>query len=473
MTAPDPTHPDTLGTNATLQVGQTLTSADGTTVLTMQADGNLVLTFGGKTLWTSGTSGKPANRTTQEWDGKLYLNDGAGSTFWSNGASGHKDAFLRVSNGGSMYVWDGSNHQIWDAGTSGGRVNPTPGGAGAKHTDFGGIDEFLKEAANSIGSVLLVVAPIAAIVVNIIPGLGQAACLAICAGIAAVTAGVHAASAVMNGSPQALGAVLDAVASVVPGGQDPSVQAAINVGAAAVTQAASGHTDATTVTSDLTVAVSAVPGIPPQTSSALITVGSLLASGLPVASPQVSAALAGLPTNVQAGVHIGALTGNSAVIGASTTPGPATLTAFEHLGLQREATDPVALHGRTLVGQGTRGYDIGIGATLNTISSRNLGAVRAQLPPADQTGFDAALSLHMGNTVAPPPPGTSAPAAAAYAMTRGMGSHTSDGKAAMMTNIAANPVARPGAVAAVHDIAHGNTPEGFFHHLLRILGLVH
>jgi hypothetical protein len=469
LTAPDPAHPDTLGTNKSLLVGQSLTSADGTTVLTLQADGNLVLTYNGKTLWTSGTAGKPVALLSMKWDGFLHLKDNAGTVYWGDGASGHKDAFLRVNNGGLMMVWDGSNHQIWDSGTSGGKVNPVPGAGGAAHTDFGGIDQFLKEAANTCGSVLNVLAPIAAVVVNIIPGIGQAASLAICAGIAAATAGVKAAAALANKTPGALNAVLSAVASVVPGGSDPAVQAAIDVGSTAVTQAASGHPDPSALIS----AAANIPGIPPQIQTALDTTGQLLGSGLPISAPQVTAAMQALPPGVQAGMHIGALTGNSAVIGASTTPDASTLTAFEHLGLQREATDPVAVQGRLLAGAGTRGFDIGIGCTLNHISPGNLTAVRNELPSADQKGFDMALALHIGNMIAPPPPpGTNASATAAYAITRGMGSHDSDAKASIMGNIAASPGARPGAVVAVKAIANEKHPEGWFHHLLRILGLV-
>jgi hypothetical protein len=468
LTAPDPAHPDTLGTNKSLLVGQSLTSADGTTVLSMQADGNLVLTCNGQTVWTSGTGGKPAHDASMKWDGNLHVRDANTNDLWSNGATGHKDAFLRVNNGGAMFVWDGSNHEIWDSGTTGGKVNPVPGGSGSSHTDFGGVDQFLKEAANTCGDALKVIAPIAAIVVNIIPGIGQAASAAICAGIAAATASVAAAQAVLNKNPAALAAVASSVAAGIPGGSDPSVQAAITIGTEGVTQAATGNVDPSALLS----AAATIPGVPPQTQSALSNVGQILASGSPVTSQQVAAALNQLPTNVQAGVHIGCITGNSAVIGASTTPNTSTLTAFEHLGLQREATDPVALQGRTLAGTGTHGFDIGIGCTLNKISASNLGAVRTQLSPVDQKGFDMALALHIGNMVAPPPPpGTGASASAAYAITHGMGSHTSDAKASIMSNLANSPNARPGAVLAVKAIASKND-DGWFHRLLHWLGLV-
>jgi hypothetical protein len=463
---------DTLGTNQALRPGNSLTSADGTTVLTLGTDGNLALTYEGRQLWTSGTSGKPVDHLWMGYDGNLRLNDASTTSpqvFWSNGASGHKDAFLRVNNGGSMMVWDGSNHQIWDSGTTsptGPRVNPIPGGAGAKHTDFGGIDQFLKEAANTAGDVLSVVGPIAAIVVNVIPGIGQAASLAICAGIAAATAAAHAAKAVLNNEPGALAAVASAVADAVPGGDDPSVQAAVETGAGAVSAIAGGQPVGP-------VLASAVASAAPQFQGQLTSVGNALASGLAISSPQVSALMNTLPPNLQAGLHIGALTGNSAIIGASTTPDASTLTAFEHLGLQREATDAVSAHGRLLAGAGTRGFDIGIGSSLNNISQSNLAAVRNQLSPADQKGFDMALALHIGRTVSPPPPpGLGAAGAAGYGMTMGMGSAPAGAKAAMMGNIAAHPAARPGAVAAVAAKTGKDKDEGWLHRFLHWLGLV-
>ena len=87
---------DTLGTNKSLPVGSTLTSANGSTVLTMQPDGNLVLTANGQTLSISGTSGKPVTNAWINWDGNLHVSDGANKIYWSNGASGHKDSFLKV-----------------------------------------------------------------------------------------------------------------------------------------------------------------------------------------------------------------------------------------------------------------------------------------------------------------------------------------------------------------------------------------
>ena len=135
---------DTLGTNQALLAGQSITSPDGNVSLTLQQDGDLVMaTRDGKVLWRSGTAGKGAHNAWMDHDGNLRVTDPSGAVLWHNGAHGHKDARARIENTGNLYVWDGTNHMIWDAGASLARPNPVPGGHGAAHTDFGGIDHDL------------------------------------------------------------------------------------------------------------------------------------------------------------------------------------------------------------------------------------------------------------------------------------------------------------------------------------------
>ena len=456
---------DTLGTNQYLNAGQSLTSQNGTTVLTMQSDGNLVLKGNGNILWSSGTTGKGNNLSaSMKWDGNLHITDASGKEYWSNGKSEHKDAFLRLNNDGAMFVWDGSNHEIWDTGTTGYKVNNTAGGGGSDHTDFGGIDQFLKEAANTCGQawdtikgVIKIVGPIAAIVVNIIPGIGQVASVAIAGLVAAANAKGGVTSAIVAG-----------ISNEIPGGDDPSVQIALQGASSAVDAAASGKPLSTVINDG----ISALP-IDPNIKQTMQNVVNGIAQGASVNSAQIQASLATLPANIQNAIKIGALAGNSAVAGSAANPAQA-LVSLAHLGLQRESTDPVAAHGKALAGQGSNGYDIGIGASLNIISPGNLAAIRNQLNPVDQKGFDMALSLHMGAMIAPPPPpGTSAVASAAYAMTAGMRSAPSNNKASMMQNISSNPNARPGAVIAIKAIAKAKQDnENWLYRILKFFHLV-
>jgi len=434
--------------------GDTLSSPDGETVLTVQKDGNVVLTGQGKQLWTSGTAGQSIDNLGMNWDGNLRITDTNKKIVWSNGATGHKDSFLKVNNGGTMYVWDGSNHQIWDSGTTNYTVNPTPGGHGVAHTDFGGFDKFLKEAANTCGDIAKIAGPIIAIAVNIIPGIGQAACVAIMAGVSAATATAAAAQAIINKDPKALDDVASAAASTIPGGDDPSVQAAIQLGSDAVTSGVSGQTIASTV----------LQNVPSNLQPQLNNVGQLLAAGNSVDSPQVNAVLSKLPQNIQSGVKLGTLTGNSAVINSSTTITPAVTRALQHLGSVYESANPAAAHARTLVPNGNYGFDIGLGCTLNHISAANLNTIRQSLSSADQNGFDSALSLHIGASTSPPPDNTNAMQAAGHMITTGMKSAPEANRVAMMKNLAVNPHARAGATLAIKQIA--SSREGFFANII-------
>jgi hypothetical protein len=141
---------DTLGTNQSLKVGESITSPDGNVTVAMQQDGNLVIKTNsdGTLLWQSGTPGGVI--AWMNWDGNLRVEAPGGRRLWDNGAHGHKDARARIENTGNLYVWDGGHHMIWDAGASVARPNPVPGGHGAAHTDFGGIDHDLKRLSRDI-----------------------------------------------------------------------------------------------------------------------------------------------------------------------------------------------------------------------------------------------------------------------------------------------------------------------------------
>jgi len=145
---------DTLGTNQGLHIGESITSPDGNVSVVMQPDGDLVIkkNSDGTVLWHSGTAGKGGVIAWMNWDGNLRVEapGGESHTLWSNGAHGHKDARARIENTGNLYVWDGGHHMIWDAGASLARPNPVPGGHGAAHTDFGGIDHDLRNMAHDL-----------------------------------------------------------------------------------------------------------------------------------------------------------------------------------------------------------------------------------------------------------------------------------------------------------------------------------
>ena len=145
---------DTLGTNQGLHPGESITSPDGNVSLTLQPDGDLVIkkNSDGSVLWHSGTAGRRGVIAWMDHDGNLRVEAAGGEShkLWDNGAHGHADARARIEDTGNLFVWDGANHQIWDAGASLARPNPVPGGHGAAHTDFGGIDHDLKNLSRDL-----------------------------------------------------------------------------------------------------------------------------------------------------------------------------------------------------------------------------------------------------------------------------------------------------------------------------------
>lgn len=81
---------DELASGSALSANDSLTSANGTNSLVMQADGNLVLHGGaGQALWSSQTAGKPVVQCAMQNDGNLVSDDQAGNAVWASGSTGH------------------------------------------------------------------------------------------------------------------------------------------------------------------------------------------------------------------------------------------------------------------------------------------------------------------------------------------------------------------------------------------------
>jgi len=93
-----------------------LPSCDGRFSLTLQADGDLVLAFGGTRLWSTNTGGKSVSQAIMQPDGNFVLDDYAGTTVWSTNTAGHPDARIAVQDDGNLVIYDGSQ-AIWSAGT--------------------------------------------------------------------------------------------------------------------------------------------------------------------------------------------------------------------------------------------------------------------------------------------------------------------------------------------------------------------
>ncbi|MER8188343.1 RHS repeat-associated core domain-containing protein [Kitasatospora sp. NPDC094015] len=90
--------------------------------LSMQADGNLVLTalVGDRTLWSAGTGGHPGAYASVQADGNLVVLDPTGkTTLWSTGTGGHPGGYLQVQADDDLVVYDAANTRLWSARTAG------------------------------------------------------------------------------------------------------------------------------------------------------------------------------------------------------------------------------------------------------------------------------------------------------------------------------------------------------------------
>jgi hypothetical protein len=77
----------------------------GTSTLTFQADGNLVLLgAGGVVLWHAGTGNKGAALATMQGDGNFVISDGAGSPIWYTNTGAFPGAYGRIQANGSFSI---------------------------------------------------------------------------------------------------------------------------------------------------------------------------------------------------------------------------------------------------------------------------------------------------------------------------------------------------------------------------------
>ncbi|WP_416971793.1 ricin-type beta-trefoil lectin domain protein [Streptomyces sp. 4F14] len=99
--------------------GTSLTSSS--VRLTMQADGNLVLSAlaSGKTLWSSGTAGNPGAYAQFGADGNLALLTASGTSKWSTGLTATTGATLQIRNDSTLVVAGGDGSTVlWKQGTA-------------------------------------------------------------------------------------------------------------------------------------------------------------------------------------------------------------------------------------------------------------------------------------------------------------------------------------------------------------------
>jgi hypothetical protein len=107
----------TLNPGGTLSAGQELASPDGHYDLVMQSDGNLVLYItGGRSVWSSKTSGQTGDHAVMQTDGNLVLYDASNQAIWSTNTSGASCAHLTLQNDGNLVLY-GPSGAVWASNT--------------------------------------------------------------------------------------------------------------------------------------------------------------------------------------------------------------------------------------------------------------------------------------------------------------------------------------------------------------------
>lgn len=149
---------------------------------------------------------------------------------------------------------------------------------------------------------------------------------------------------------------------------------------------------------------------------------------------------------------------------------PAVINKLVESGIQLSKADPVISAARKLVGNGTRGFDLGMGITNAKSNLFSISHVREHLSGPDKMGFDMALSAKVGLVTQPIPKGLSAAAQAGHAVTHGMQGSDPSNKQAMMAAVKASPSASVGATQAIKSITVAR--EHWIHKVARALRLV-
>lgn len=104
---------DSLYPGQTLTAGQHLRSSDGSRDLAMQGDGNLVLYWRGRAIWSTGTYGRGATWLVLQGDGNLVVYTTAGVPVWSSGSWGASPSRLVLQSDGNLVLYTSDGGARW------------------------------------------------------------------------------------------------------------------------------------------------------------------------------------------------------------------------------------------------------------------------------------------------------------------------------------------------------------------------
>lgn len=93
-------------------------SNNGSNMLVLQSDGNLVLYTLGNAKWSSGTAGSGSNNSLiMQGDGNLVLYSSSGKVLWASGTKGSGN-YLQIQDDGNLVIYNSSNTALWATNTN-------------------------------------------------------------------------------------------------------------------------------------------------------------------------------------------------------------------------------------------------------------------------------------------------------------------------------------------------------------------
>jgi hypothetical protein len=104
------------GPPSQISSGASIYSSNGQYQLTYQLDGNLVIfdTRANMALWATNTAGTTPGLLTMQSDGNLVLSDGAGIPRWASNTGGNPGAYFVLQNDGNLVIHSASDQLLWD-----------------------------------------------------------------------------------------------------------------------------------------------------------------------------------------------------------------------------------------------------------------------------------------------------------------------------------------------------------------------
>ncbi|MCW2527386.1 MAG: mannose-binding lectin [Pseudonocardiales bacterium] len=105
----------TIGPGTTIPAGEAVRSPDGAVALSMQEDGNLVVSLNGAPLWNSGTRGTVGASAIMQEDGNLVVYSATGVAAFNTETAGHRSSSFTVQDDGNAVVYTAAGGPVWSS----------------------------------------------------------------------------------------------------------------------------------------------------------------------------------------------------------------------------------------------------------------------------------------------------------------------------------------------------------------------